>query len=378
MELERFAILQSFCEAVAWAEDSNVVYQRIADTAVKCFGCDNVSLHLIDSNTMEYIVRAATSGNIPGAYQPSTLSVDTGRMRLIFESQDLIIMDYTNPNDQDVIPPEAILEGYKSAVSIPLYTEAGSIGMLSLTYKRPLPFDDDDLVFLKSLGRALGPLVNRILMSKKDLQLQILRERKRLSNEIHDNIAQLVSAIGIKADTAIECREEGDMEALDEELDNLAEMTRKVTKMLRAEMLALRAPLDEEDDIAESIRDLVFDFRDRWGIQVEVKDECDGRIITSEYAKLQLVRIVNESLQNVLRHSQADSVAVTITGKDKDFKVAIRDNGIGFKMSDVAPERLGLRIMKERALSAGGSLTIRSDSTGTEVIVSVPAMIARG
>lgn len=247
--------------------------------------------------------------------------------------------------------------------------------MLSLSFKRALPFDDEDLVFLKSLGAALGSLVNRVLMTKKDVELQMLMERKRLSNEIHDNIAQLVSAIGIKVDTAIECREEDNLEALDEELDNLADMTRKVTKMLRAEMLTLRTTLDEGGDVAEGIRDLLLDFQDRWGIPVDYSNECRGRVVAAEYVQLQLVRIVNESLQNVLRHSKADRIEAALSSNDKVFKVSIRDNGVGFNIQAVAPERLGLRIMRERARSAGGELWIKSDSAGTEVVVEVPALI---
>ena len=164
----------------------------------------------------------------------------------------------------------------------------------------------------------------------------MLKERKRLSSEIHDNIAQLVSAIGIKADTAIECREEGDMEALDEELDSLAEMTRRVTKMLRAEMLTLRTSLDEEGDVAAGIVELLTDFRDRWGITVDISNECAGRIVAADYVQLQLVRIVNEALQNVLRHAHADRVDARLLTKDKVFAVSIKDDGVGFNIGSVA------------------------------------------
>lgn len=373
--MDHYEILWAFCEASAWAENVEVVYQRIVDTASRCFEADNVSIHLVDLDDEHFVRRASHSSADVAKDYPSALAVSFGRLRMLFESHDLIIMDYLNPNDQDVIPPESIEEGYMSALSIPLYIGSGSIGMLSLAFKRPLPFDEDDLEFLKHLGRALGVLVDRVRLSKKDLELQMLKERKRLSSEIHDNIAQLISAIGIKADTAIECREEGDMEALENELDGLAEMTRRVTKMLRAEMLTLRTSLDEEGDIAAGIVDLLTDFHDRWGIEVNVENECAGRVVTADYVQLQLVRIVNEALQNVLRHARANRVDARLLIKDKVFAVSVKDDGVGFNITDVAPERLGLRIMHERALSAGGTLTIRSDSAGTEVYVEVPALI---
>ena len=375
MNYDRYAILWEFCQALAWADDPKTVYQRIVDTAVRAFDCESVSLHLIDVDSNYFIRRAAYSDNVSEIVGSGAVTLDVGRMRILYETQDLIIMDYDNPNGQDEIPEEAIDAGFKCAISIPLYIESGSIGMLSLSFKRALPFDDEDLAFLKSLGAALGSLVNRVLMTKKDVELQMLMERKRLSNEIHDNIAQLVSAIGIKVDTAIECREDDDLEALDEELDNLAEMTRKVTKMLRAEMLTLRTTLDEGGDIADGIRDLLLDFQDRWGIQVEYSNECRGRVVAAEYVQLQLVRIVNESLQNVLRHSKADRIEAVLSSSGKVFKVSIRDNGVGFNIQAVAPERLGLRIMRERARSAGGELVLKSDSAGTEVVVEVPALI---
>ena len=129
--MDHYEILWAFCEASAWAENVEVVYQRIVDTASRCFEADNASIHLVDLDDEHFVRRASHSSADVAKDYPSALAVSFGRLRMLFESHDLIIMDYLNPNDQDVIPPESIEEGYMSALSIPLYIGSGSIGMLS-------------------------------------------------------------------------------------------------------------------------------------------------------------------------------------------------------------------------------------------------------
>ncbi|MBO4352224.1 MAG: GAF domain-containing sensor histidine kinase [Eggerthellaceae bacterium] len=372
MTIDRYAALLAFCEAMEWAPDSETVYQRIVDAASRTLKCDVAALHLFEVDGKQFLRHALHTDEELASLRPVGVSVTTGRLKWLIENQALIEMDYLNQNSEDVIPASAVEAGYRSAVSIPLVSGNAVTGTLSLVYRTPLPFDDGERAFLLSLGRVIGLFLNRVQMSKKDLELQMLRERKRLGNEIHDNIAQMVSALGIKADTALSCLEDGDYDDLESQLEELADLSRQVTKVLRTEMLSLRAPLEGAEDLVEGVVGLLKRFEEQWGIPVEIDSEVTQPTQASDYVRMQLARIVNECLQNVLRHAHADHVFASIRRKNGTLLISIRDDGVGFDVAAVAPERLGLRIMRERAQSAGGLLSVASGAQGTSIFIEMP------
>ena len=86
-----------------------------------------------------------------------------------------------------------------------------------------------------------------------------------------------------------------------------------------------------------------------------------------------LFRIVQESLTNARRHSQASQVNVDLSQQDERVLLTIRDNGIGFDQAAVPEDRFGLRGLVERARLFGGRSEIRSQpGQGTEIWVELP------
>ena len=246
--------------------------------------------------------------------------------------------------------------------------------MLSLAYKRPLPWKDSDYDFLSQIGRILGLFIQRLEMSKKDLELNILQERRQLSSEIHDNVSQMVSALAIRTDIAFECLDDNDLSSLRSEIESISDQARQITKVLREEMLSLRSPIESHDDVVTKLKETVDRFNSQWDIPVTFCNETEQAPLLSDYGLLQMTRIINESLQNVLRHSRATEVTITLRRRNGDVLIEVADNGIGFDVNSVPPERLGLRIMKERAESADGHFSIQSNLDGTKVSLEFPVI----
>ena len=372
MKHDRFETLVAFCDAMEWAADTETVYQRIVDVSSEYFECDSAHLHLIDIDGKRFVRHASHDDTYPASKWNMPVTMNVGRMNSLMNAGELIVMDYERPHEEDVIPVKAVELGYKSAISIPLDSSSGVFGMLTIVYKRVLPWDDSDREFLLAIGRVLGMFLQRMQMSKKDVELQMLRERKQLSSEIHDNVSQMVSALAIRADIALSCLDDGDTDALESELESLGVQARQVTKILREEMLSLRMPIEGAGDVASDVESIAKRFEDQWGFEVRFAQEGVEGTMISEYARLQLVRIVNECLQNVLRHARATVVEMSLARRNGRVLISVRDNGIGFDVSRVAPERLGIRIMRERAASAGGSLSVVSGAQGTTVFIEMP------
>lgn len=370
----RFETLAAFCGAMEWSADPETIYQRIVDVSSEYFECDSAHLHLIDIDVKRFVKYASHDEQIESIGAQVTVTPSVGRMANLLTRGELIIMDYEHPHEEDVIPDAAIELGYRSAVSIPLSSSSGVLGMLSVVFVDELPFAEDDFDFLLEIGRILGTLVQRVQMSKKDLELKVLKERKQLSSEIHDNISQMVSALAIRADIASSCLDEGDLDALDSEIDAISMQARQVTKVLREEMLSLRTPIEGAGDVGADLAEILDRFESQWGIGVLLTVRDGEGIVVSEYVRLQLARIFNECLQNVLRHSRATQVQVVIGRKNNRVLISISDNGIGFDTASVAPERLGIKIMRERAASAGGKVSVASGSQGTTVFIEMPVV----
>ncbi len=374
MRHSHYETLLAFCEAMEWASDSATVYQRLVDVSFEYLECSVTHLHLLDLTGKSFVHLAAHDEQTAPDYYTRSLTTQVGRMGWMIENRDLIIMeDYEHPHAEDVIPFVAVQAGYRSAVCIPLCSSSGVLGMLSVVYKTPLPWkSDEDRVFLRQIGTVLGTFIQRIQMQKKDLELRVLEERKQLGSEIHDSISQMASALALHADTAQECFEDGDMASLNRELEVLSDQLRQMSKVLRDEMLSLRAPLLDSGDVEELLADILGRFQGLWDIEAQLHVRAEGPLFLSGPTRLQLARIVNESLLNVMRHSRARRVDVYLSSRNGRGFVDIVDDGVGFNVGEVAPERLGIRIMKERAESVGGLLEVVSEGEGTAVRLDIP------
>ena len=164
------------------------------------------------------------------------------------------------------------------------------------------------------------------------------------------------------------------MASLNRELEVLGDQLRQMSRVLRDEMLSLRTPLSESGDAEEVLKDILERFRSLWDVEPRLHVNADGPLPLSGQTRLQLMRIVNESLLNVMRHSRARNVDVCLSRRNGCALIDIVDDGVGFDVGGVAPERLGIRIMRERAESVGGSLEVVSDGDGTAVRMEIPVV----
>lgn len=371
---QRCDSLVRICESAAWSVDPETVYQSIVDTSVSLFECEGAHLHLMAVDNERFVRHASHSEKQALKDRKNEFGMGVGRVRWMIKSRQPILMNYKQPHIQDEIPASAIEMGYESAVSIPLVTENEVFGLLSLVYKCALPWTERDIPYLLDIGRILGVLIQRMQKTKKDTELQLLNERKRLSTEIHDNISQLISSLAIGAEAALVSFEEGDVTALGVDLERLSEISRKTMKVLREEMLSLRLPLDRTDSLPQAIRDSLARFEKNWGIATSLVVIPQEAIVVPLQAAFQLVRILNECLSNTLKHAEASCVSVMLEEDERHLVLTVQDDGCGFDTNSIPLEHLGIRIMKERAAATGGKLTVMSTNAGTTICVDVPRL----
>ena len=362
-------------EATLWKPDLNDTYKSIVDTLCEITGAEEVHIHLLDSEGQVFSRRASHLRSCASIQTPLSYNVGVGRSRLILTNRKPQILDFAHPHVDDELPYDEKRYG----ITFSLTTTEQVLGLCVLTWYERKDWDQADMDYFSILGFIIGNAIDRLRLTNRAIELAMLKERKRLGTEIHDNVVQLIHAISLNAAAALASFEEGDQESLHNDLERMEANCNRTVKVFRDEMLSLRAPLGRErsSGLVQSIRNTLENYEKNWQIETHfVLDAVNDPLLASTASSLQLMRILNEALSNVLRHADATEVLVSIYEDDSHLSMAIHDNGHGFDVNEAMSNHWGIKIMRERSDSINGRLDIRSDSTGTTVTVDVPRMRA--
>ena len=366
--------LVKISEAAYWAESPEVTYRNMLEAVFAAVHCDVAVLHLLSSDETA-LVRYMHTGDdvLPLSEWNDNLPITIGRLSNLLHAATPIIMDYAHPHHDDQIPAGAFEAGYKSAITVPVIANRVILGTCSLVYKRALVWPDEDVSFFMQIGRMLGSATQRMRAAKKSAELALLHDRQMLSAEIHDNVSHLIGALSLQAGCIMASYDEQDLPAVERGLERFEETCGDTMRVLRDEMLSLRAPLESTEDWLGSVKEILAHFENAWSIPINLEEDIRSTSLSVNLqVALQLTRILNECLSNVVRHAHASRITVHIQENISSLKLVISDNGHGFDMDDVAPERLGLKIMHERAALMDGKLVIQSGANGTTVTVEIP------
>lgn len=208
----------------------------------------------------------------------------------------------------------------------------------------------------------------------------VKEERHRLARELHDSTAQILGYVRNKATAARMLIEQKKIPEAVGELRQLDEAAASVFADLRQAILDLKTDVGEGRDISTILTEYAVRFERYSDIPTEVINEDAGEIQVPLGSDLQLLRIVQEALSNVRKHSGATRATVTLQVDDQNVLIlTIHDNGEGFDVSNDFSERkphFGLETMRERAVAIGAFFEVVSKpGHGTQVIVKLPLKV---
>jgi signal transduction histidine kinase len=219
--------------------------------------------------------------------------------------------------------------------------------------------------FLDALAEYITqPFTNVFLLGRLRARATAA-ERARVARELHDGAIQALIGIEMKVE-ALRRGQESLSASFMAELDDIQVLLRHEVLALRELMQALRPiPLDTGDQLPDVLASVVERFRRDTGVPARFAF-TGGSIDVPPTTALEVVRIVQEALVNVRKHSRARNALVRLTGGDQGCSLVIEDDGIGFDFEgrlsgeDLDRRRLGPAIIKERARIAGAELVIDS------------------
>jgi len=203
-------------------------------------------------------------------------------------------------------------------------------------------------------------------------QNAVIEERHRLARDMHDSVMQTLYGQVLSAEGAARKVAEGEISLVGERLQDIRRTAQSALREMRFLIYELRPPDLERDGLVAALRARLEAVEVRAGMQTSLQVEGDGPL--SHDLEAMIYRVVQEALNNALKHSGAAKVTVSLRIGPAEVELEVADDGIGFDSTGrQAVGGLGLRGMYERAAQLGGRLSLHSaPGEGTRVRLEVP------
>lgn len=236
------------------------------------------------------------------------------------------------------------------------------------------PFTPEDALLLDMYAVAAAAAIQNAERLEEAQRLATVEERERIARDLHDDLGQLLGFLTAKVQAVRELVAAGRSAQASTELTELESAARELSAQVREAILGLRTSAVPDRPLPEVIEEYAAELGIQSGLRIELETSPDVGASLSGQARYQVLRIVQEGLSNARRHASAQRVAISLQERDGVVEVEVRDDGRGFDPSRAASSgRFGLKTMRERAQSLGGTLAVRSaPGAGTTVVATIP------
>jgi signal transduction histidine kinase len=266
----------------------------------------------------------------------------------------------------------------RSTFLVPLRTRQRTLGLaiVAAADETDLYYPIEQMRLLQGVADSAALAVENARLYARAHGLAISEERGRIAQEIHDTLAQGLTAISLQLDLA-DSYLPSQPEQATRNVQRALDLTRENLNEARRSVLDLRAADVHHMSLPDAISRLLRRLGDESTINFEfVFDGLTSRL--SARVEVGLYRILEEALENARRHSRATRVRTEIHADGRTVTVEVTDNGAGFEPDHLSRDRendqgFGLLGIRERARLLGGSLMISSKpGAGTALRVTVP------
>jgi signal transduction histidine kinase len=248
---------------------------------------------------------------------------------------------------------------------IPLSSSAGALGVITLQKKySDRLYDRNDIKLLDTIS-SQAALAIEVILGKENLQ----KEKERINREIHDGIgSNLTKAILISENISNNRNPEHNVLGMKELKKTLNESLNDIRELIWT--------IDNKENTLEDVISYIFEkiqyLKNQENTDFTLHyDINNNNIIILPALKLNIVRIIQEAITNILKHSQASKISLSVTEQNRMLTITIKDNGIGFDTNKISLG-YGLKNMYRRVEESKGIITISShpqQGTQTEVII---------
>ena len=258
------------------------------------------------------------------------------------------------------------LKSLKTYIGWPLKASGSLVGVFSFFESSQKSISAEDISFLSTIVDYLAIAVENERLYRQAQHATIEKERHRLARELHDGLSQSLYSLQLFTATAQEYLKLNEKEKLKVVLEEIKKIANQCLKEMRLMVYHLRPGPLLGKNLTEVLQQRLEEVEKRAGIRTKLWIAPSFHL--PESLVPDLYRIIEEALNNSLRHAGASSVEVILDKKGPNFIVEIKDNGHGFDPLLVKEGGQGLINMRKRAEELGGDLKIiSSPGKGTTV-----------
>ncbi len=365
--MERVSRLQEMTAALAKAQTFEEISELVitqgaayikADMGAYCVvhkGKWLKRIYTFGLDTAEDIALVEITDELPGGYAAAH------RVPLWFVSTEEMIATY---------PAAAafpMLAQCRSQAFLPLIAQDRVLGIAVFAFRSPPHWTDADQQVMAALMVQGAQAFERVRLAQEAEEAAKMHERQRLARDLHDAVSQtLFSSALIAEGLPSQWRQKP------EEASKLVVELMKLNKSALAEMrtllLELRPEAVTRTSLPTLIRQLIDAARGRRDIEASLEVHGGGDALPPDVHEM-LYRIAQESINNILKHSQASEFRIHLIQDTHKAMLSVTDNGVGFD-PELAMVGFGLENMRERAEAVGATVEIESeDGHGTSVTV---------
>lgn len=300
------------------------------------------------------------------------------------EIQAMRPLDFFAEEDKALLASRiaAVFADGNASVEAPFRTKSGRTIPYLFTGRR-LTFAGEDFLIgvgidisqRKAAEEALSDHIRRLqTLSRQVMEIQEA-ERQALGRELHDTVAQDIAAVGLNLTILPTLLPEPLDAAIAQRLDDSRTLLEEAARRLRNVMVELRPPGLDEFGLLAALREHARRLSQRVGLNITIVGQ-DPNPRCPPAVAIALFRIVQEGLNNIVKHAAARSVVISLADGRNEILLEVRDDGIGFDPA-VRPDGreggMGLITMAERAQAIGARCTVATIAgQGTTVMVRLP------
>ncbi len=368
------AALEALSDAVlAIASEQAVapILQKLVDAARELVGARYAALGVPDEGEgfAEFLVSGLTQDEIVAL---GPLPRTHGMLGAVMQSlESLRTPDLTNDPRAEGWWPQGHPD-MQSLLGVPIVSKGTVIGAFYLTNKKDADeFSEADQTLIERFAAHAAIVIDNARLHEQSRELSIVEERNRLARELHDSVTQTLFSLSLTAEAAAEIVDRDPAGARDQ-TRRVAELARDVLGEMRTLVFELRPAALDADGLVATLRKHVEVMGRASGLDVSLA--IDGEVGIDSTIEPEVYRILQEALNNAVKHSGARSIAVEIETRNGHLRAVVTDDGSGFdpKALPVRAKHLGLTSMEERARNIAGILRIDSaPGEGTTVSLEV-------
>ena len=368
---EQLIILNRSSQVVnAAGLDIEQVYVAIRAAAAWLVPAEVFSLCLVDQDAgqCEDVFLADGDQHLPGRSHPLAGSFIA---TMLLNGLSLKVDDFQNDSqiDED-LGWLGFFPGVRSGIAVLLRGKKEVLGVLSVQSYQPQAYLDTDQSILESFAAHVAITLENIQLYQQAEKSAVLEERQRLARDLHDSVTQLLYSMALMSGGWVTKARQGQLSEPTEQFGQIEELSLQALKEMRLLIHQLSPSLLGEVGLLQAIQNRLDAVEKRVNVDAQLRVEGSFPAI-SPIMEEEIYFIIQEALNNALRHAHASATLVVIQADAEKLHITVEDNGRGYDPSQPS-SGMGSTTIRDRAKMIGGQLNTQSQpGQGTRVSLTI-------